>query len=192
MPGSPLVAEQTVVLLREYTEANNIDLHILPSMSFLDLCYVKLGIDPIAGLRIIDAGDVAALADAGQYPLIITQVYSNLVASDLKLALMNVLEDDAKAYFLRNLGLPDESCYRMPLYELDRQKNTDHLTSIYIPKQMEKLLMEDEIFEALDDSEVYEDIGWSYHLQNRRDRSPIQAMHLSSRCMKPLKAVHCP
>ena len=48
---------------------------IKPSMSFLDLAYVELGIDPIAGLQIIDAQDFAEIASAGQHPLMITQVY---------------------------------------------------------------------------------------------------------------------
>ena len=69
VPGSPLVAEKTVVLLREQAKAQQLQLVIKPSMSFLDLAYVDLGIDPIAGLRIIDAQDFGAIADAGQYPL---------------------------------------------------------------------------------------------------------------------------
>ena len=78
-------------------------------MSFLDLAYVELGIDPIAGLQIIDAQDFAEIAGAGQHPLMITQVYSQMVASDLKIALMDVLPDEYEIYFLRNLGLPDEA-----------------------------------------------------------------------------------
>ena len=66
VPGSPLVAERTVTLLREKAKRNNIPLTIKPAMSFLDLAYVDLGIDPIDGLRIIDAQDFSALADAGQ------------------------------------------------------------------------------------------------------------------------------
>lgn len=65
----------------------------------LDLAYVDLGIDPIAGLRIVDAHDFDALADAGKYPLMITQVYSQLVASDVKINLMEVLADEAQLYF---------------------------------------------------------------------------------------------
>lgn len=133
VPGSPLVAERTVVLLRELAAERGLRLVIKPSMSFLDLAYVELGIDPIAGLRIIDAQDFGAVADAGSYPLIITQVYSQLVASDLKLALMDTLEDDYEVYFLRNLGLPDEECRRVKLFELDRQPHIDHLTSVYVP-----------------------------------------------------------
>ena len=133
VPGSPLVAERTVVLLRQLAAERGLRLVIKPSMSFLDLAYVALGIDPIAGLRIIDAQDFGALGEAGSYPLMVTQVYSRLVASDLKLSLMDVLEDEYEVYFLRNLGLPDEECRPVKLYELDRQQNIDHLTSVYIP-----------------------------------------------------------
>ena len=133
VPGSPLVAERTVVMLREQAKEYNIPLVIKPAMSFLDLAYVDLGIDPIAGLRIIDAQDFEAVADAGKYPLMITQVYSQLVASDLKIALMENLDDDYEIFFLRNLGLPDEECRPVKLFELDRQPNIDHLTSAYVP-----------------------------------------------------------
>lgn len=135
VPGSPLVAERTVVMLREQVRDACLPLKILPAMSFLDLAYVDLGIDPIAGLRIIDAQDFEALTAAGQYPLMITQVYSKLVASDVKINLMDVLEDEAQLYFLRNLGLPNEECRPIKLYELDRQPHIDHLTSVFIPAQ---------------------------------------------------------
>lgn len=133
VPGSPLVAERTVVLLRRRGRGQGVEVCIKPAMSFLDLAYVELGIDPIAGLRIIDAQDFGAVAEAGNYPLMITQVYSKLVASDLKLGLMETLEDDYEIYFLRNLGLPDEECRRIKLYELDRQQHIDHLTSVFVP-----------------------------------------------------------
>lgn len=133
VPGSPLVAEKTVVLLRTAAKQQGVKLVIKPSMSFLDLAYVELGIDPIAGLQIIDAQDYGEAAGAGTHPLMITQVYSQMVASDLKLVLMDVLPDDYEIYFLRNLGLPDEECRPVKLFELDRQPHIDHLTSAYIP-----------------------------------------------------------
>ena len=140
VPGSPLVAERTVSLLREKAKRNNIPLTIKPAMSFLDLAYVDLGIDPIDGLRIIDAQDFSALADAGQYPLMVTQVYNQIVASDMKLTLMDILPDETEVYFLRNLGLEDEECRKIPLLEMDRQPVIDHLTSVFIPRQPEEAL----------------------------------------------------
>ena len=133
VPGSPLVAEKTVVLLRAFAREENISLSIKPAMSFLDLAYVELGIDPINGLRIIDAQAEDAVCEAGSYPLMITQVYSQLVASDLKILLMEALPDDYEIFFLRNLGLEDAEVRAIPLYELDRQANIDHLTSVYVP-----------------------------------------------------------
>lgn len=135
VPGSPLVAEKTVALLRQAAGERGVKLVIKPSMSFLDLAYVELGIDPIAGLRIIDAQDFGAIGEAGEYPLMITQVYSQLVAGDLKIALMDNLSDDYEIYFLRNLGLPDEECRKIKLFELDRQPHIDHLTSVYVPPE---------------------------------------------------------
>jgi len=67
VPGSPLVAERTVVLLREVCAKQGLALEILPAMSFLDLAYVKLNLDPITGLRIADAADEKLLSDAGRY-----------------------------------------------------------------------------------------------------------------------------
>ena len=140
VPGSPLVAERTVTLLREKAKRYNIPLTIKPAMSFLDLAYVDLGIDPIDGLRIIDAQDFSALADAGQYPLMVTQVYNQMVASDMKLTLLDILPDETEVYFLRNLGLEDEECRKIPLFEMDRQPVIDHLTSVFIPRQPEEVL----------------------------------------------------
>jgi len=140
VPGSPLVAERTVVLLREKAQHCHIPLTVKPAMSFLDLAYVELGIDPIEGLRIIDAQDFSALSDAGQYPLMVTQVYNQIVASDMKLALMDILPDETEVYFLRNLGLEEEECRKVPLFEIDRQPAIDHLTSVFIPRQPQEVL----------------------------------------------------
>ena len=140
VPGSPLVAERTVTMLRDKAKKLAVPLTIKPAMSFLDLAYVELGIDPIDGLRIVDAGDFSALADAGAYPLMVTQVYNQMVASDMKLALMDVLPDETELYFIRNLGLENAECRKVPLFEIDRQPVIDHLTSVFIPQQPRDVL----------------------------------------------------
>ena len=109
--------------------------------------------NPIEGVRVIDAQDKSALADAGKYPLIITQVYSKLVAAELKINLMNVLADETEVIFLRNLGLPDEDFLKIPLFELDRQTHIDHLTTLYVPAINTKGIMDikplDEVVKTL-------------------------------------------
>jgi tetrapyrrole methylase family protein / MazG family protein len=135
VPGSPLVAERTVVILRDLARKENISLTILPGMSFVEVLYVRLGIDPIDGLTIIDAVDFDNLPMDMPTGLVITQVYNEQVASDTKLSLMESYPDDYEVTFVRNLGLPDEEIRQVPLYKIDRQPHIDHLTSLYVPPQ---------------------------------------------------------
>lgn len=133
VPGSPLVAERTVQMLRERSNKRGVKLTILPAMSFLEVLYVRLGVDPINGLTILDGDDIGKLAPDNTVALVITQVYDRAVASEVKLALMEQYDDEQTIVFVRNLGLDDEEIREIPLYELDRQPNIDHLTSVYVP-----------------------------------------------------------
>ena len=133
VPGSPLVAERTVVLLRELAKESGVTVDILPGMSFVEVMYTRLGIDPIAGLTILDAEDVGTLKERPAQSLIITQVYDPIIASDTKLMLMDLYPDEYEVTYIHNLALPDESIRQIPLYELDRQKDVDHLTSLFVP-----------------------------------------------------------
>ena len=135
VPGSPLVAERTVVLLRERAAAQGVPLTILPGMSFVEVLYARLGVDPVEGLMILDAEDVAKLHERPFTNLVITQVYDERTASDCKLSLMEFLPDDAPVTFIHNLALPDESVRTIYLYELDRQKDIDHLTTLFVPRK---------------------------------------------------------
>ncbi|MBQ1867310.1 MULTISPECIES: SAM-dependent methyltransferase [Selenomonas] len=132
VPGSPLVAERTVVLLRELGRESAVTVDIRPGMSFVEVMYTRLGIDPIDGLTIIDAEDVETLKEKPAQSLVITQVYNQQIASDTKLMLMDLYPDEYEVMYIHNLALPDESIRQIPLYELDRQKDVDHLTSLFI------------------------------------------------------------
>lgn len=135
VPGSPLVAERTVVLLRELAKETDTAVDILPGMSFVEVMYTRLGIDPIEGLTILDAEDVSTLKERPAQSLVIMQVYDSIIASDTKLMLMEFYPDEYEVTYIHNLALPDESIRKIPLYELDRQKDVDHLTSLFVPAQ---------------------------------------------------------
>lgn len=135
VPGSPLVAEKTVQMLRARAEKEGVQLTILPAMSFLEVLYVRLGVDPINGLVILDGDDIGDLPPDNVAALVITQVYDRAVASEVKLALMEQYDDEQLITFVRNLGLEDEEVREIPLYELDRQPSIDHLTSVYVPRR---------------------------------------------------------
>lgn len=133
VPGSPLVAEKTVELISSQAKAAGISLTIIPAMSFLEVLYTRLGVDPITGVTIVDAADLAALPPDLATGLIITQVYSRQVASEAKLTLMDYFGDEYQVTVVRNLGLPDEEIVKVMLFELDRLPVIDHLTSVYVP-----------------------------------------------------------
>ena len=61
VPGSPLVAEKTVTLIRKLAEERGISLRIIPGMSFLEVLYTRLAVDPIEGVTVLDAADVPEL-----------------------------------------------------------------------------------------------------------------------------------
>lgn len=135
VPGSPLVAEKTVMLIRELAGRQGIAVRILPGMSFLEVLYTRLAIDPIEGITVLDAADLASMPPELMTALVVTQVYNHYVASEAKLALMEYYPDDFEVIVVKNLGLPDEQLLTVPLFELDRVQGIDHLTSVYVPRR---------------------------------------------------------
>lgn len=135
VPGHPLVAEKSVDILIKLCKKNNIKFKILPAVSFVDALMESLLLDPVEGLKIIDAFDIKNQVMDKRIGTIITQVYDKFIASEVKLNLMNYYKDDTEIFFVRAAGIEGlEEIRKIPLYELDRQHNIDHLTSVYIPK----------------------------------------------------------
>ncbi len=133
VPGSPAVAERSVALVREAAGAAGLKVTVMPAMSFLELLYARLGLDPVNGLTVTDAADIVKLPPDLGTALVVTQVYDRRVASEAKLSLMEIYPDDFAVTVARKLGLADEELRTVPLYELDRLPAIDHLTSVYVP-----------------------------------------------------------
>ena len=133
VPGSPLVLERTVRLLRS---DDRIDCRLLPAMSFLDLAYDRLGIDPVeAGVRLVDGHEFATAAAGYSDAMLVAHTHADWVLSDIKLAVdSNGDDDDAEVVILQRLGTHDEHIVRTVWSELDRTVHADHLTCVYIPR----------------------------------------------------------
>jgi tetrapyrrole methylase family protein/MazG family protein len=128
VPGSPLVAEATVERLRE---DDRIELVVIPGMSFVDLAWERLGVDPFAvRARTVDAARFASDAAGDRGPLLVAQAWSNALLSDIKVAPEHA---PTEAVLLHHLGLPDEIVRTVAWEDLDRTLEPDHLTSIWIP-----------------------------------------------------------
>jgi len=132
VPGSPLVAEVTVDLLRARAPAAAVELELVPGMSFCDLAWARLRVDPIAaGVRLVDGTAFAAQAAGDHGPLLVAQCWSPTVLSDIKLAIAEPAEDQ-RAVILHHLGLSDEQVVEIAWEDLDRTLAADHLTSLFI------------------------------------------------------------
>jgi tetrapyrrole methylase family protein/MazG family protein len=131
VPGSPLVGERTVELLRRDAR---VELTVVPGLSFLDLAWERLGLDPLhEGVRLIDAEHFSAQGHEGG-PCLVAQCWSQTLLSDIKLA--GPPDDDRPrpdVVLLHHLGLGDEQVATVGWWELDRTVAADHLTSLYIP-----------------------------------------------------------
>ena len=130
VPGSPLVLERTVQLLRA---DERIECVVHPAMSFLDVIYARIGIDPVeAGVTLVDGHRFANAAAGLAGPLLVAHTHANWVLSDIKLAVESATGDEP-VVILQRLGSPDELITHTTWAELDRTVEADHLTSIYIP-----------------------------------------------------------
>jgi len=133
VPGSPVVAEATVTMLVQQGAQAGLEVAVLPGMSFLEVLYTRLHMDPVHGMLIMDSLDLKHLPLVLDTPVIITQVYDRRIASDVKLALMEQYGDEYEAILVYHVSLPDERIQKIPLYELDRIEDIDHLTSLVLP-----------------------------------------------------------
>ncbi len=136
VPGHPAVAEKSVRLLRERAPQAGHEVEFGPGQSFLDDMLLRLGVDPIEGLAIVDAADVDGRDINSRVHLVVVQMYSQALAADVKVELAEVYGDGHEVVLVRAIGVPgEESLRRLPLYELDRQAGIDHLTTLYVPPQ---------------------------------------------------------
>jgi tetrapyrrole methylase family protein/MazG family protein len=135
VPGSPLVLERTVELLAEAADRGEIALEVLPAMSFLDLAWAALRVDPVTvGVRLVDGHRFAVDAAGERGPLLVAHAHSRQVLSDIKLAALDDAEADptAEVLVLHHLGLPSERIIATTWAELDREVTPDHLTSLWV------------------------------------------------------------
>lgn len=131
VPGHPLVAEESVRLLRDRAPER---IEIEAGTSFLDTVIISLGIDPVEGLELLDGLQLERRMPSGDLPALILQVYSQAVASDVKLTLMGRYPDDHRVVLVRAAGVPgEERREELPLHELDRHPWVDYLTTLYLP-----------------------------------------------------------
>ena len=130
VPGSPMVAEHTVELL---LADDRVDVTLVPALSFLDLAWVRLGVDPLDdGVRIVDAHRFPVEAAGERGPLLVAQVDTPAVLADVVAAVVD--PPDELVTVLQRLGTADERIVQALWDDLPDVVDPDHLTSLFVPR----------------------------------------------------------
>lgn len=141
VPGHPRVAEKTVSMIESMAKEQNIEVETIASMSFVDAMFNYLAIDPADGFKLVDAFEIENSYIDTNTSMIITQIYDNLIASNIKLKLMEYYDYDQEVCIVNGAGVKNlESKKYVQLHELDRSENLfDYLSSLYIPKSSKNM-----------------------------------------------------
>lgn len=137
VPGHPMVAEQTVqkLLAQKATPVE-----IIGGQSFIDDLFSALKIDPVEGFQFLDGTNVNREMIEYRNHLIISQVYDEFIASEVKLTLLEDLPYDYEVYIVEAAGSSLEKITKVPLEDLDRAVSVNNLTSVYVPPAAPELL----------------------------------------------------
>lgn len=136
VPGDPFTAEDTPALILSLAREENLDVEVVPGVSFLEPTFGALEIDPLPRTSLVDALSLTRAhypSFPPDQPALIAQVYSREVASDLKLTLMAVFPDDHPVCLVHDAGTGQDRIERLPLYQIDRSQLIGNRTSLYLP-----------------------------------------------------------
>ncbi|UCD43206.1 MAG: nucleoside triphosphate pyrophosphohydrolase [Chloroflexota bacterium] len=136
VPGHPFVAEATTPEITRRAKIEGVPVSLIEGLSFVDSVFGLLEVDPFPHLALVDALELA-----GDYhpqfppsaPVIIAQIHSPAVASNVKLTLMGAYPDDHPVQLVHNAGSANANVESIKLYEMDRSTNIGLLTALYVP-----------------------------------------------------------
>lgn len=132
VPGSPCVAERSVRLLQDDPR---VEARVHSAMSFAELAWARLGVDPLeAGVRLVDGRRFAVEAAGERGPFLAAQCDSPVWLSEIGDALPS---PGADVWILHHLGLESERVEKVRGADLLRFDGADHLTSVFVPRLAE-------------------------------------------------------
>lgn len=136
VPGHPFVGEATVTGLVKAAHDAAIPLTVVDGLSFVEPTLAAAQIDALDGLQVFDALELVSYHYPPlnpDSPLLLGQVYSRLIAGEVKLGLMAIYPDDQPVQLIHAAGGADQLVESLPLYAVDRSEHIGHLTSLYVP-----------------------------------------------------------
>ena len=136
VPGHPFVAEATGPEIARRASLMGIPLRVVEGLSFIEPTLSALGLDPFPHTALVDAlelGSAHVPPFPPDAPALIAQIYSPMVASEVKLTLMEVYPDQHPVQLVHGAGTPQTIVESLALYEIDRSPHIGLLTALYVP-----------------------------------------------------------
>ncbi|WP_154838397.1 MazG nucleotide pyrophosphohydrolase domain-containing protein [Staphylococcus sp. Marseille-Q1834] len=156
VPGHPRVAETTTAKLLEYSATHDdVDVKVLGGKSFIDDVFAAIDEDPNDGFTLLDGTALSENVLNIRTHTLITQVYSAMVAADIKITLMERYPDDMLVKVVTGAHSTGANVVEVPLFELDRDEAIfNNLTSVFVPK-------------VTDDEAMYQDFDFAVQTIDR-------------------------
>ncbi len=130
VPGSCVYAEKSAVMIANDKRVNT---RIINSVSFVDGVFSSFKTDALSmGYKVMDALSLDSQKPDPNSYTIICQVYDKIIASELKLKLMDFYDEETDIYLVSALTTDEESIKEIKLYDLDKEE-VNHLSSVVIP-----------------------------------------------------------
>ena len=136
VPGDPFVAEATCPEIALRARALGLPLKIVSGLSFLEPVFAALGLDPYPRLILMDAIEMSQAHVPGfppDMPVLVAQVYSRLVAAEVKMTLNTVYPDEHPVRLVHAAGTIEEIIEDIMLFEIDRSEHIGLQTVLYVP-----------------------------------------------------------
>lgn len=134
VPGSPLVGETAVRLLRTAAASAGIELEVLAAESFLDAVLAAVGIDPLAdGLQVLDAQDLPHQLVL-QVPTVIGHLTLPHLVGEVRDRLAVVIGDDAEVTVCADLGTPEATTTTVAVSDLGHEHAGLRVSLVVAPR----------------------------------------------------------
>ena len=145
VPGHPFVAEATCLQIAQRATEEGMAVRLVEGLSFLESTLSMLKVDPFPHTVFVDALELVS-AHVPPFPpsapAIIAQIYSRVVAAEVKLTLMAVYPDEHPVRLVHSAGMPEAVIEEIALFEIDRSVHIGLLTSLYVPPLDQSLSFE--------------------------------------------------
>jgi len=136
VPGHPMIAESTGPEILRAAAERGIPIRVLQGISFIEPVFTALGLDPFPQTTFLDAFELARQHVPSfpvDQPVLIAQIHSPRMASEVKLSLMSLYPDEHAVRLVHAAGTEQEAVEELPLYEIDRSDSIGLLTALYVP-----------------------------------------------------------